>query len=150
VPPRKGARHALRLIRDVFVHKPVHPETNLQAGFDFLNKILHRRALIFVFSDFVDVAYERSMQRTAHRHDVVAVTIADPREDALPAVGLLEIHDPESGQKEFQAIRDSRRFTFQQWCRAHQIDILSVTSAGRHLDGLMRFFEQRERRLKHP
>ncbi len=161
VPPRKGPRHGLRLIRDLFVHQPVEAGTNLRAGFDFLNKVLHRRALVFVFSDFVDAGYEKAMQRTAHRHDVVAVTIRDPREETLPDVGLLEIHDSESGRcvtvdtsrPEFhtamQAIRQQRLEAFQQWTRAHKIDVLATSTAGRHLDELMRFFQQRERRLKH-
>jgi uncharacterized protein (DUF58 family) len=162
VPPRKGPRHALRLIRDLFVHTPREVGTNLQAGFDFLNKILHRRALLFVFSDFLDVGYEKAMQRTARRHDVVAVAIRDPREDALPDVGLLEIQDAETGQcmlidtsrrefqQAFQAQRQQRQDAFQQWTRAHKIDVLPAATAGRHLDELMRFFQQRQRRLKHP
>ncbi len=160
VPPRKGPRHALRLIRDLFVHAPANADTNLQAGFDFLNKVLHRRALVFVFSDFLDAGYEKAMQRTARRHDVIAVTIRDPREDALPDVGLLEIQDAETGewvlmdtsrpefQQLFQAIRQERHAAFQQWTRAHRIDVLAASTAGRHFDELMRFFEQRQRRLR--
>src|SRR5580765_3753739 len=159
VPPRKGPRHALRLIRDLFVHTPQNAGTNLQAGFDFLNNVLHRRALVFVFSDFLDAGYERAMKRTARRHDVVAVTIRDPREEALPDVGLLEIQDAETGKctlldtsrPEFrQAFADrkqQRDRTFQQWTRAHKIDVLAASTAGRHLDELMRFFQQRQRRL---
>jgi uncharacterized protein (DUF58 family) len=162
VPPRKGPRHALRLIRDLFVHTPKSAKTNLQAGFAFLNKVLHRRALVFVFSDFLDVGYEKAMQRTARRHDVVAVAIRDPREEALPEVGLLEIQDAETGdcmvldtsraefQQAFQAMRQERADAFQQWTRAHHIDVLAASTAGRHLDELMRFFQKRERRLKHP
>ena len=162
VPPRKGARHALRLIHDMFVHKPVSAQTHLQVGFDFLNKVLHRRALIFVLSDFLDVGYEKTMQRTARKHDIVAVTINDPREETLPDVGLLEMVDAETGQTvladtsnvEFQqaylAMRQERRTAFQQWTRAHSIDVLSVSTTGQHLDELMRFFEKRQRRLKHP
>ena len=162
VPARKGPRHALRLIRDLFVHAPRSTKTNLQAGFDFLNKVLHRRALVFVFSDFLDVGYEKAMQRTARRHDVVAVAIRDPLEEALPAVGLLEIQDAETGecvvldtsraevQQAFQTMRQERVDAFQQWTRAHHIDVLTASTAGRHLDELMRFFQKRERRLKHP
>jgi len=161
VPPRKGPRHALRLIRDLFVHRPRGRRTDLQVGFDYLNKVLHRRALIFVFSDFLDVGYEKVMQRTARRHDVVAVAIRDPREEQLPNVGLLEIEDPETGERMLvdtadpeyqQACLDGKRRrdeTFRKWTRAHKIDVLSATTAGRHLDDLMRFFQQRERRLKH-
>jgi uncharacterized protein (DUF58 family) len=160
VPPRKGPRHTLRLIRDLFVHKPADPGTNLQAGFDFLGKVLHRRALVFVFSDFLDAGYERAMQRTARRHDVVAVTIRDPREGTLPDVGLLEIQDAETGactlidtsRADFQAgfltQKAERHAAFQQWTRAHKIDVLAASTEGRHLDELMRFFQQRERRLR--
>jgi uncharacterized protein (DUF58 family) len=162
VPPRKGPRHALRLIRDLFVHAPTNARTNLRAGFDFFNKVLHRRALVFVFSDFLDVGYEKAMQRTARRHDVVAVTIRDPRENELPKVGLLEVQDAETGEcmlvdtsrgdflQAFQAMRQKQADAFQQWTRAHHIDILAASTTGRHLDELMRFFQQRERRLKHP
>ena len=162
VPPRKGPRHALRLIRDLFVHAPNERATNLQAGFDFLNKILHRRALLFVFSDFLDVGYEQAMQRTARRHDVVAVKIRDPHEEAVPDVGLLEIQDAETGQAAwlntsraefrlaFLEMNRKRQESFQQWTRAHHIDVLTASTAGQHLDELMRFFQMRERRLKHP
>lgn len=161
VPPRKGARHGLRLIRDLFVHQAHDGRTNLRAGFDFLNRVLHRRALVFVFSDFVDAGYEKAMQRTARRHDVVAVTIRDPAEETLPNVGLLEIHDPESGRcitvdtgrpdfhQTLKKMRQQRLEAFGQWTRAHKIDVLAASTAGRHLDEMMRFFQQRERRLKH-
>jgi uncharacterized protein (DUF58 family) len=161
LPPRKGPRHALRLIRDLFVHKPSNAGTNLRAGFDFLNKVLHRRALVFVFSDFLDDAYEKAVQRTARRHDVVAVAIRDPREESLPDVGLLEMHDPETGQDvcvdtshpgfqaAYQKQKLERQEAFQRWTRAHGIDVLAASTGGRHLDELMRFFQKRERRLKH-
>jgi uncharacterized protein (DUF58 family) len=162
VPPRKGPRHALRLIRDLFVHTPREPGTNLQAGLDYLNKVLKRRALLFVFSDFLDAGYEKAMQRTARRHDLVAVAIEDPREEALPNVGLLEIQDAETGQyslvdtscrafqREFKAMREKRRAAFTQWTRAHHIDVLNASTGGRHLEELMRFFQKRERRLRRP
>ncbi|MSU76478.1 MAG: DUF58 domain-containing protein [Gemmataceae bacterium] len=161
VPPRKGSRHALRLIRDLFVWKPTDPTTNLAAGLDFVNKVLHRRALIFVCSDFLDSDYERTMKRVARKHDVIAVTIDDPREQALPGVGLLELFDPETRRTvtvdtsdpvfktAHAALVQSRRQAFQQWTQAHGIDVLSVNTEGKHLDALMRFFRQRQRRLRH-
>jgi uncharacterized protein (DUF58 family) len=161
VPPRKGPRHGLRIIRDLFVHKPVGPSTNVEGALDFLNKIQHRRALVFLFSDFLDEGFERAMRRTARRHDVVAVTIRDPHEDALPDVGLLELQDPETGDlatidtsnaefmRAYHARRDELQSSFTQWTRAHKIDVLATTTEGGHLDALMRFFQQRERRLKH-
>jgi uncharacterized protein (DUF58 family) len=161
VPPRKGPRHALRLLRDLFVFKPKAAATNLRASLDFLNKVLHRRALVFLFSDFLDDDFEKAMQRTARRHDIVAVLIRDPREQSLPDVGLLSMEDPETGQtvcvdtsrKDFRAHHEANARTnlerFQQWTRGHKIDVLAASTEGKHLDELMHFFQQRERRLKH-
>ncbi len=160
VPPRKGSRHAFRLIRDLFGNRSAGARTNLSAGLDFVNKVLHRRALIFVCSDFLDSGYEQTMKRVARKHDVVAVAVDDPRERSLPGVGLVEMFDPESqcaftvdtSDPSFQKAHGEqagvRRQAFQKWTQAHGIDVLSVSNEGRHLDALMRFFQQRQRRLR--
>jgi uncharacterized protein (DUF58 family) len=160
VPPRKGARHALRVIRDLFVFRPEHPGTDLRAGLDFLNRVTRRRVLLFLFSDFLDANYVRALQQTGHRHDVVAVTVSDPREQEWPRVGLVELQDAETGERRvidtsnarFQAAytarHTERRAAFEQLARGHRIDILDVSTAGQHLDALIRFFRLRERRLR--
>src|SRR5262249_40235205 len=99
VPPRKGSRHVLRLIRDVLFFQPSHRGTALREGLDFLNRLLHRRSIVFLFSDFLDRGYERALKRTARHHDLIAVRISDPREEELPRVGLLEVEDAESGER---------------------------------------------------
>src|SRR5207237_10066194 len=98
VPPRKGTRHVLRLIRDVLFFQPVHRGTCLREALDYLNRVLHRRAIVFFLSDFLDRDYEKAFQRTGKRHDLIAVPITDPREEELPAVGLLELEDAETGR----------------------------------------------------
>jgi uncharacterized protein (DUF58 family) len=161
VPPRKTSRHALRLIRDLFVHRAAHPETCLRVGLDFVNRILRRRALIFVFSDFLDADFGRVLQRTGHRHDVVAVVVRDPREEQVPAVGLVRVQDAETGQQllldtsapafraEFTRRRNEQTEAFQTLARAGRIDVLEVSTTGQHLDSLIRFFHRRESRLRH-
>src|SRR5262249_19063699 len=99
VPPRKGARHALRLIRDVLFFQPARSGTSLREALDFLNCILRRRAIVFLLSDFLDHNFERILRRTGRRHDLVAVRIADPREEELPGVGFLELEDAETGRR---------------------------------------------------
>src|SRR5437764_3254436 len=76
VPPRKGTRHVLRLIRDVLFFQPGHRGTSLREGLDFLNRVLHRRSVVFLLSDFLDRGYDKSLKRTGRRHDLVAVRIA--------------------------------------------------------------------------
>lgn len=161
VPPRKGTRHVLRLIRDILFFEPSHTGTCLRVGLDFLNKVLHRRAIVFLFSDFLDTGYEKAMQRTGKRHDLIALALSDPRERSLPAVGLVELEDAETGKPllvdtasaDFQAAlhRQSaeRLEAVRQLTRAAAIDLVEVSTDGNHLDALTRFFHIRERRLGH-
>src|SRR5262249_19290880 len=97
LPPRKGTRHVLRLIRDVLFRQPRRRGTSLRESLDYLNRVLRRRAIVFFFSDFQDRDYELPFKRTARRHDLIAVRVSDPREQDLPPVGLVEFEDAESG-----------------------------------------------------
>lgn len=160
VPPRKGTSHVLRLIRDVLYFQPEHPGTSIKVCLEFLSRVQHRRAIVFLLSDFLDTSYEKLLKRTARRHDLIMVRISDPREESLPAVGLLELEDAETGQPVLvdtssRAVRE----TFAQACRRrredlHQlvgggrVDVIEVSTAGNHLDALVRFFQMRERRLR--
>jgi uncharacterized protein (DUF58 family) len=160
VPPRKGSRHVLRLIRDILFLQPAHRGTSLRAGLDFLNRIVHRRSIIFLLSDFLDRDFERAFKRTARRHDLIAVRITDPCEEDLPAVGLLEMEDAETGERllldtrnrkvreAFAAGARQRRQKVQQLARSCQADLIEVSTSGGHLDALIRFFHLRERRLR--
>src|SRR6516225_5810861 len=96
LPPRKGTRHVLRLIRDILFFQPEHRGTALREALDYLNRVLRRRTIVFLFSDFIDRDYEQSFKRTGRRHDLVAVRVTDPREEELPAVGLVEFEDTET------------------------------------------------------
>jgi uncharacterized protein (DUF58 family) len=160
VPPRKGSRHVLRLIRDVLFYEPKHRGTSLREGLDFLNRVLRRRTIVFFLSDFFDRDYENAFKRTGRRHDLIAVRLSDPGEEVLPAVGLLEVEDAESGKRllvdtssrqvrdDFRRRADDRRAALRQLTRAAGVDLIEVSTDGTHLDALIRFFRQRERRLK--
>ncbi|MBY0523132.1 MAG: DUF58 domain-containing protein [Gemmataceae bacterium] len=160
VPPRKGTRHALRLIRDVLFFQPEHHGTSIKQGLDYLNRVQHRRAIVFLLSDFLDQGYERHFQRTGRRHDMTAVRIADPREEELPPVGLLELEDAETGRRLLldttspqvrevyaQAGR-KRREALQQLSRSSRVDLIEVSTDGGHLDALVHFFQVREHRQR--
>jgi uncharacterized protein (DUF58 family) len=160
VPPRKGARHVLRLIRDILFFQPEHPGTSLRDALDFVNRILRRRSIVFLLSDFLDKDFESALKRTARRHDLIAIHVADPREDELPAVGLLELEDAESGarvlldtgsrqvREAYAAAARQRRETLRQVTRSSGADLVEVSTDGSHLDALIRFFRIRERRLR--
>jgi uncharacterized protein (DUF58 family) len=160
VPPRKGTRHVLRLIRDVLFHRPEHRGTSLRQGLDYLNRVLHRRAIVFLLSDFLDRDYDRSFKRTGRRHDLIAVRITDPREEELPAVGLVELEDAETGERvlldtasaavraAYQRAGVARREELRRLARSARTDLVEVSTDGGHLDALIRFFLQREARQR--
>ncbi len=159
VPPNKGTRHVLRLVRDVLYCTPAGRHTDLGVGLDFIGKLLRRRAVVFLFSDFFDRAYGKNLRRLAQRHDLVAVRLSDPLEEELPTVGLLQMEDAETGEQRLidtasVAVRETyrrrvaeRRDQVLQMLRAAGVDLIEVNTAGGHLDALVRFFRLRERRL---
>ncbi len=97
VPPAKGRDHVVRIIRDVLLAEPRRSPTSIGVAARFLAHILGKRSVVFVLSDFIDSGFERPLHLLARRHDVVAVTLTDPREVRLPAAGLVHVEDAESG-----------------------------------------------------
>jgi uncharacterized protein (DUF58 family) len=160
LPPRKGLRHVLRLIRDVLFWQPQRRGTALRQGLDYLNRVQRRRAVVFLFSDFLDQDYERALRRTGRRHDLITVRITDPREQELPSVGLVEMEDAESGRRllvntsspavrqAFAAAARTRREALRQLTAAAGIDLVDISTEGGHLDALVQFFRLREGRLR--
>jgi uncharacterized protein (DUF58 family) len=160
VPPRKGARHGQRLLRDILFFEPTRHGTDLRVGLDALMRSQRRRAVVFVFSDFSDAGYEKSLRRVGRRHDVVAVSVRDPLEDELPAVGLLELNDAETGemtlvdssdggvQAAYAATAAKRRADLVRAVRAADADLIEVCTDGGHLDQLVGFFRRRNRRRR--
>jgi uncharacterized protein (DUF58 family) len=99
IPPRKGRRHALRVIRDLVAFEPAGRSTDLSASLTYAVRLLNHRSIVVILSDFLAPNWERPLQRLAGRHEVVAVTVDDPRERALPASGWLDLEDAESGRR---------------------------------------------------
>jgi uncharacterized protein (DUF58 family) len=162
VPPRKGARHVLRLIRDVLFFQAEHRGTCIKEALRVLNKVLHRRAIVFLISDFCDRDFEHAIRYTGRRHDLIAVPIRDPREEEMPAAGLVQFEDAESGQvivfdtgrrrvrNDFAALARQQRAALRQLARSARVDLVEVSTDGGHLDALVRFFDLRQRRLRKP
>ena len=97
VPPAKDRRHVLRIIRELLYLEPEGRGTNIAAALAFLARVRKRRAIVFLLSDFFDEGYERQLRAAAVRHEIVALTLNDPREEELPDVGLLDLQDAETG-----------------------------------------------------
>jgi uncharacterized protein (DUF58 family) len=162
IPPRKGIRHVLRLIREVLCCQPRRRKTSLKAALDFVSRVLHRRAIVFLISDFLNEEFEAPLKRTARIHDLIAVRVVDPREEDLPPAGLLELEDAETGRrlllntsnrqvrKGLQEQARMRSEALHRLARTARFDLIDASTDGSHLDALVRFFQQRERRLKRP
>jgi uncharacterized protein (DUF58 family) len=160
VPPRKGARHALRLIRDILFFQPSRRATCIRDALNYVNRLMRRKSIVFLLSDFRDHGFERAFKRTARRHDVIAVRITDPREENIPRVGLVELEDAETGKRflldtgnrlvreRFAELARERRLSLERLARSAQADLVEVSTDGGHLEALFRFFRLRERRLR--
>lgn len=160
VPPRKGRRHALRVLRDLLVFRPVGTGTDLRGALDYLSKMLRHHAIVFVISDFLGAEVERPLKLLAQRHDVVAVTVEDPAEVTLPDVGIARLVDPETGQtldidtsdpavrsgyaQQVTTERDRRR----RLLRRLAIDEVAIRTEAPIIEPLLRFFRTREVRAR--
>ncbi|MBK7495079.1 MAG: DUF58 domain-containing protein [Candidatus Omnitrophica bacterium] len=100
VPPKKGKPHVLRLIRDLLYFRAQGKSTDIPAALEFLQKVQKRKAVVFLVSDFMpDVDYHKPLAIANKRHDVIAMTLSDPREQELPPIGILELEDAETGEE---------------------------------------------------
>ncbi len=98
VPPQKGQKHAMRVIREILSAEPKGRGTSLATGLHTLAKVSDRRSVAFLLSDFFDDGYERSLSVVAARHDLVPIILADPRDEELADVGLAAFEDLETGE----------------------------------------------------
>ena len=157
VPPKKGKTHVLRLVRDILSFDPPALGTDLSEAIRFLTRVLHRRSVVFLLSDFLDEGYEKPLAALAVRHDVIALVLEDRRDRELPDVGLIEVVEPESGARRWldtssgrvreayaaasAAATASRRAAF---ARAG-LDAVPHDTLADWVDPMRRFFEARER-----
>jgi uncharacterized protein (DUF58 family) len=101
IPPGKGARFVLRLLRELLYINPRRSGTSIAVALDYLSHVLKRRSTVFLISDFLDEGYESILRVAARRHEIVAISLSDPREQELPDLGLIEFEDAETGQRAF-------------------------------------------------
>ncbi|MEX0601705.1 MAG: DUF58 domain-containing protein, partial [Bacteroidota bacterium] len=99
IPPRKGKSHALRIIRELLSFEPRSPATSIRTAVEYLNRVVKKRSIVFVISDFMDAGYESALRVAGKRHDLIGVVMTDPREQSMPAVGLVTFRDSETGEQ---------------------------------------------------
>jgi uncharacterized protein (DUF58 family) len=159
IPPDKGITHVLRVIRELLYYKPEGKKTNISAAVEFLSKVTTRQTVSFLVSDFFATGYERPIGIAAKRHDLIAISVSDPRERELAAVGIMELEDPESGEmisvdtgdrgvrEAFSKIARRRETERDDFFKARGIDCIKVNTAEPYMGALLSFFRSRERRM---
>jgi len=157
VPPKKGRRHVLRLIRDLFAHERTSTQTDMNVALNHVVNVLTRRSIVLLVSDFIGGDFESALRAVSRRHDTVAVHLLDPRETELPVVGLLELTDAETNEHVIvdtssRAVREA----FEERSRARteeveqvlfrtRVDRIPIHTDEGYIEPLIRFFRYRNR-----
>ena len=159
IPPKKGASHVLRLIRDLLNFSPRRSRTDIADALDYLGRVTPRRAVVFLVSDFQAGNYEKRLAIIAKRHDLIAISLSDPRERKLPNVGLIELEDAETGERvlvdtgsaavrrRFEAAARERSERLRGMLRSRGVDHIPVVTGEDYVRDLVKFFKSRERRI---
>ncbi|MEE2819001.1 MAG: DUF58 domain-containing protein [Planctomycetota bacterium] len=160
IPPRKGTKHVLRVIRELLSIEPKSKKTDISAALDFLNKVQKKRSIAFLLSDMQDHGWQLPLQIANRRHDVIAVQTNDCAELELPKVGLMRIVNPENGttqvidtskskvRKAWKQLAQERQIAVEQTIRRCKVDLLKVETGEPFANALGNFFKHREARRR--
>jgi uncharacterized protein (DUF58 family) len=160
IPPKKGRYHVLRLIREVLYFKPESKGTDINLALEFLGRVIKRKAIVFLVSDFLSGDFDKLLRIANRRHDVIAIRIADPRELELPDVGFLELEDAETGEQILIDTADSAvrksfsdsayrdRSILDRTFRSMDLDNVQILTDKPYIEPLMGFFRLRAKRFR--
>jgi len=158
IAPKKGKSHILRIVRELLSHEPQGKGTNISGALEYLNHIIKKRSISFVLSDFIGREYTNALRIVSKRHDVIAVTMSDPRERELPNIGLVKMKDAETRQERWIDTNDKKvQQSFIQYWRQHEerlrktllstkVDRINIEIQKPYIRPLVDFFKMREAR----
>jgi uncharacterized protein (DUF58 family) len=159
VPPKKARGHGWRVIREILSFEPRGCRTDIAQALDYLGRVVRKRCICFLLSDFLDQGFEKPLRLSNKRHDVVAVNISDPREFALPRVGIVELEDAETGRellidtsdtylrRRYEETRHQEENDLRKLFRSMDLDSVSLSTHVSYTEPLLAFFRRREKRL---
>lgn len=160
IPPKKGRHHTLRIIREILYFNPVGKGTRPAEALHYVNRVLTRKAVVFLISDFEADDFDRELAITARRHDLIAMPVSDPAEEELPDVGIVTFEDAETGEQievntsnasvrsAYGHLAEKRREELEREFRRKRIDAVWLETDRDYLPALQVFFRTRERRLR--
>ncbi len=155
IPPQKGRKHILRIIRELLDFKPLSLKTNLDEPLRFLTNGLKKRCTAFILSDFVSPDFEEALRIASSKHDIVALRVYDPLERQLPNIGFVKVLDSENGtEKWVDTTSRSARLEYEKWWRSHLnitgsifrkcgVDFTEIGTGEDYVKPLIKLFEQR-------
>ena len=158
VPPKKGRAHVLRIIREILYFKPEGKGTNIAAALEYFNKVIRRKSVVFLVSDFLSEGFTKPLQIANNKHDIIAIKVSDPREITFDNVGLIELEDAETGEvliidtgskefrKEFAAQSAEDVAGLKKGFRAINLDFINIRTDQSYISPLINFFKMREKR----
>ena len=160
IPPKKGKSHVLRVLRELLYHEPQGTQTDIGLALEYLNRVTKRRSVVFLVSDFINSGYEKALQIANRRHDIVAITVTDPREMELPDVGFIELEDAETGEvvlvdTSYSSVRSLYSNESNQEVQARDklfksinVDHIDIRTDEPYAEPLMKFFRMRAKRFR--
>ena len=160
IPPAKGTTHVLRIVRELLNFQPEQTATDIKAAIEYLGRVIQKKSVVFLVSDFWGENFEKPMRILAKKHDLIAISITDPREVKMPKVGLIELVDAETGQqviidtsnalfrKEFTRLGQSRQDGLLRLFRSMNVDHVEIYNGSDYVFDLIKFFRTRERRVQ--
>jgi uncharacterized protein (DUF58 family) len=158
VPPRKGRKHVLRIIREVLSFAPEGKSTNIKAALEYMNNAVKKKSIAFLISDFIDSGFDRILRIVSRKHDLVGIVLNDKREDEIPQMGLVKFMDAESGvERWIDTDNKQMRFLFKQMRERNiakrkalfissRLDSIEVDTGQNYIKPLVQFFRMREKR----
>ncbi len=158
VPPMKGLRHVLRVIREILYFQPSHERTSIASALEFLSSLKVRRTETFLISDIISPDFSKPLKVAARRHDLIAVEVVDPREMELPRVGFVALEDSETGETvtvntwnkrlrdEYKSLGLARLKKDEQFFRSCGVDRILISTDQPYVMPMERFFRDRRRR----
>ncbi len=158
IPPKKGSAHVLRLIRELLYFKAPGKKTDIPPAIDYLNRVLKKRAIVFVVSDFFCEGYKKPMSLLNRKHDVVAVNVNDPSEIEIPRAGLVELTDAETGKavladtssvkfrRQYQKNAQETQNRLKETLRSISVDFIDISTARPYMQDIIKFFHMRHSR----
>lgn len=158
IPAKKGRGHVYRVIQEILSFTPQHPKTQIRVPLEYLIRVMHRRSICFLISDFLDDGYERALAIAKRRHDMVCIQLHDPAEDSFPKAGWMQWRDLESGelhwvnssgadfQKNFRELAQARLLAPQKIFQSMGVDSVLIDQSKDYIHPLLQFFRYREKR----